>query len=45
VIGEDGGAEGAREEAREIEDADAGERAQRQGTKVLSAESRASRSA
>jgi hypothetical protein len=45
VVREDGRAERAREEARQVEDTDAGERAHRQGTKVRSAESSASMSA
>jgi len=44
-VGEDRGAEGTREEARQVEDPNAGERAHRYGTKFLSAESSASRSA
>src|SRR5262249_3523312 len=44
-IGEEGRAEGPGEEPGQVEDADAGERAHRCGTKVRSAESSASMSA
>ena len=44
-VGQDRGAERPGEEARQVEDADAGERAHRYGTKFLRAERSASRSA
>src|SRR5262249_34837871 len=44
-VAQDRGAERPGEEARQVEDTDAGERAHRQGTKFLSAERSASRSA